>query len=182
MSKLMDKLRAIRSGSLKAPTRKKVWIQPQLNERQVGCLLKRIEKEVSKEAKLAVMMYLPVYAQEAAFYLFCSICAKYYGLSRIEMDNCGRIMAQFGMLEMQHWDDKDWMFVIDRFPDFITVNGKELHLSSSLNWHVRPPNWCAVSLHAKWSEECGLVISYDDIERFEGTNIVLKDGLQERKN
>lgn len=180
MSKFMDVLRGVRNGTIKVPPHKKVWCQPQLSESQVEYLLKRIEKEVSKEAKLAVMMYLPVYVQEAAFYLFCSICAKHYGLNGIEMDNCGRIMAQFGMLELEHWDDKDWMFVIDRFPEFITVNGKKLHPSSKVDWSVCSPNRAAVGLHAKWSEEYGLGIAYEDIERFEGTNIVLKDGPKER--
>lgn len=181
MSKFIKTIRAVRYGSLRFPDSPKVWHQPVLTASQENDLLRRAEHEVSYSAKRAVEMYLPVYKQEAAFYLFCSICAKHYGLNGIEMDNCGRIMAQFGMLELDGWDDKDWMFIVNRFPDFVTVDGHELHESSELNWHVRSPNQASVSLHAKWSEDKGLVICREDIERYDGTNIILRKGPCEKK-
>lgn len=175
MSKLLEKIRAIRNGTLKFPKPPKVWHQPVLTDRQCSELLREVEKKVGGDAMRAVQMYLPVYEKEAAFYLFCSICAKHYGLNGIQMDNCGRIMASYGMLEVTHWDNPDWMFVVDRFPDFVTVNGKKLHESSKLLWSVCSPNRADAILHAKWNADYGLGINFDDIERFEGTNIVLKD-------
>jgi hypothetical protein len=132
MSKLLKTIRAVRDGSLRLPDPAKVWHPPVLTGNQTNDLLRRAEHEISYGAKRAVEMYLPAYKQEAAFYLFCK-CAEHYGLSRIEMDECGEIMAQFGMLELDGWDDKDWMFIVDRFPDLVTVGGHELHESSWLS-------------------------------------------------
>jgi hypothetical protein len=180
MSKLLETIRAVRDGTLKFPASPKVWHQPVLTDKQWSNLLKRVETEVSGEASRAVQMYIPVYEKEAAFWLFCGPCANHYGLNGLEKDNCGRIMAQFGMLEVEHWDDKDWMFVVDRFPDCVTVNGKELHESSKVCWSVCSPNRAVAMLHAKWNEQYGLAIIREDVERFEGTNIVLRKGPCEK--
>ena len=179
MSKFIETIRAVRDGSLRLPDPPKVWHQSVLTGNQINDLLRRAEHEISYSAKRAIEMYLPVYEQGAAFYLFCK-CAE-HRLSRIEMDECGEIMAQFGMLELDGWDDKDWMFIVDRFPDLVTVGGYKLHESSWLRWHVSSPNQASVALHAKWSEDTGLVICRDDIEKFEGTNIILRKGPCEKK-
>lgn len=52
----------------------------------------------------------------------------------------------------------------EAFPD-ISVNGTGLHLSSSISEH---------SIHAKWSHNTGLLVSWEDIRSFEDGNIVLK--------
>ncbi len=74
--------------------------QPVLTVDQADKLMRRAEHEVCYGAKRAVEMYLPVYAQEAAFYLFRK-CAEHYGLSESEILKCRDIMDQFGMLEEQ---------------------------------------------------------------------------------
>jgi hypothetical protein len=185
MSKLIERLRTALSGPV-PPPRPKVWKHAQLDDKIVDTILRRAEKGISYLAKRVMEIYIrDVYLAKAtsidgddigqagpAFYLFEKIAGS-LGMSRQEQEKCGELMAEYGMLEFIDGDDLMWLRVLEKFPN-VTVGGKKLHESSKVTVGL---DWCRLTyhLHAKWSEEYGLSINREDIESFDGTNLVLKE-------
>ncbi len=91
------------------------------------------------------------------------------GGHQITLDDsyCSELKMKLNDKLMDHTcliSDEVWKNIFHAFP-CVTVNGNDLHYSSK-----KDKNW----VHCKWTEETGLLISKEDVESFDGHDVVLK--------
>jgi hypothetical protein len=177
-AEIVSKVRDVMSGKVVHTLCRDRFYPRILDNGEIDRLTRMAEKEISYRARRAIEMYLDCYKLDKHFWInIFEIGSKHVGLSGDERDKCLELMAEFGMIEVECRNDKQWNLILDSFPE-ITINGSKLHESSKKSFGIGSDK-LYICIHAKWSEDTGLSINRNDVESFDGKNVILKTCEQE---